>query len=315
LYIIQVLHKLASRKVEEMIDQTRPITEQVNPRTKDIDRLQTRSIVRLMNDEDRNVAEAVYRALERIADAVDLAAERLQAGGHLFYVGSGTSGRLGVLDASECPPTFGVSPELVRGIIAGGPDALTRAIEGAEDDHEQGAKDLESAGFTKEDVVVGLSASGNTPYTLGAVEYAKRAGAATMSITCNPSSKLASTADINIVVVVGPEVIAGSSRMKAGTAQKMVLNMISTGTMIKMGLVYGNLMSHLVATNEKLRRRAVEIVSGESGLDQDGAAAVFESAGRDLRVALVMAKIQVTKEEAESLLGSHGGSVRRVLDE
>jgi N-acetylmuramic acid 6-phosphate etherase len=233
----------------------------------------------------------------------------------LFYIGSGTSGRLGVLDASECPPTFGVSPDLVRGIIAGGPDALSRAIEGAEDDQEQGATDLESAGLTEKDVVVALSASGNTPYTLGAVEYARHAGTATVSITCNPSSKLASAADVNIVVVVGPEVIAGSSRMKAGTAQKMVLNMISTGTMIRMGLVYGNLMSNLAATNEKLRHRAVEIISGETGLNQDAASQVFESAGNDLRVALVMAKRHVAREDAQSLLESHGNSVRQVLDE
>jgi N-acetylmuramic acid 6-phosphate etherase len=210
-----------------MTDQTKPVTEQPNQRTKDIDRLQSRSIVRLINDEDKNVAESVYRALDQIAAAVDLVVERLGAGGHLFYTGSGTSGRLGVLDASECPPTFGVSPDLVRGIIAGGPAAISRAIEGAEDDPQQAALDLESEGLTQKDVVVGLSASGNTPYTLGAVQYAKRAGAATISITCNASSKLATAADVNIVVVVGPEVIAGSSRMKAGTAQKMVLNMIS----------------------------------------------------------------------------------------
>ena len=298
-----------------MTDQTKAITEQANPRTKDIDQLQTRSIVRLINDEDRSVADAVYRALDRVADAVDLAADRLRSGGHLFYIGSGTSGRLGVLDASECPPTFGVSPELVRGIIAGGPGALIRAIEGAEDDQEQAGKDLESAGLTQKDLVVGLSASGSTPYTLGAVECAKRAGAATVSITCNPSSRLAGAADVNIVVVVGPEVIAGSSRMKAGTAQKMVLNMISTGVMIKMGLVYGNLMSHMVATNEKLRRRAIEIVSGEAALDPDAAAQIFEAAGCDLRVALVMAKRNVAREEAESMLSKQGGSVRRALDE
>src|SRR5262249_7553536 len=298
-----------------MTDQTKAITEQANPRTKDIDRLQSRSIVRLINDEDRNVAEAVYRALDRIAEAVDLAAQRLQAGGHLFYICSRTSGRLGVLDASECPPTFGVSPDLIQGIIAGGPAALSRSIEGAEDDQEQGGRDLEAAGFTEKDVLVGLSASGATPYTLGAVQYAKRAGAATISITCNPSSALASAADVNIAVVVGPEVIAGSSRMKAGTAQKMVLNMISTGTMIRMGLVYGNLMSHLVATNQKLRRRAIQIISSEVGLDAEESAKLFESAGSDLCIALVMAKRNMTKEEAAWLLEIHGGSVRRVLDE
>jgi len=298
-----------------MMDEDKPITEQANPRTKDIDRLQSRSIIRLINDEDRNVAEAVYRALDRIADAVDLTAERLRGGGHLFYIGSGTSGRLGVLDASECPPTFGVSPDLVRGIIAGGPAALSRSIEGAEDDQEQGGRDLEAAGLAEKDVLVGLSASGTTPYTLGAIRYARRAGAATISITCNPSSSLASAADVNIVVVVGPEVIAGSSRMKAGTAQKMVLNMISTASMIRLGLVYGNLMSHLVATNEKLKRRAIKIISSEAGLHPEEAASLFETAGDDLRIALVMAKRNIDKEEAAALLASHNGSVRRVLDE
>src|SRR5262249_17151165 len=259
-----------------MTDQTKAITEQANPRTKDIDRLQSRSIVRLINDEDRNVAEAVYRALDRIAEAVDLAAQRLQAGGHLFYIGSGTSGRLGVLDASEGPPTFGVSPDLIQGIIAGGPPALSPSIGGAGAAQEQGGPDQEkggrevgAGGFTEKDVRVGLSASGATPYTLGAVQYAKRAGAATISITCNPSSALASAADVNIVVVVGPEVIAGSSRMKAGTAQKMVLNMISTASMIRMGLVYGNLMSHLVATNEKLKRRTIKIISNKPTLNSE----------------------------------------------
>jgi N-acetylmuramic acid 6-phosphate etherase len=300
---------------DRMTDETKSITEQANPRTKDIDLLKSRSIVRLINDEDRNVAEAVYRALDRIADAVDLAVDRLSAGGHLFYIGSGTSGRLGVLDASECPPTFGVSPDLVRGIIAGGPAALTMAIEGAEDDHEQGARDLEAAGTAKKDVVVALSASGNTPYTLGAVQFAKQIGAGTVSVTCNPRSKLATAADLNIVVMVGPEVIAGSSRMKAGTAQKMVLNMISTATMIRMGLVYSNLMSNLVATNEKLRRRAVEIISTESQLSVEKSGELFETAGHDLRVALAMIRLKIPREKAESLLQEHGGSLRRVLDE
>jgi len=298
-----------------MTDNTSTITEQPNPRTQDIDRLQSRSIVRLINDEDRKVADAVYRVLDRIAAAVDLVVERLSAGGRLFYIGSGTSGRLGVLDASECPPTFGVAPDLVRGIIAGGPTALSQAVEGAEDDGKQGPLDLQSAGMNGKDVVVGVSASGNTPYTLGAIQYARQAGAATISITCNSASSLASSADVNIVAVVGPEVIAGSSRMKAGTAQKMILNMISTATMIRMGFVYGNLMSNLVATNEKLTGRAIEIISGETGLTCNESAGLFESAGRDLRIALIMARLRVGRAEAESLLKAHGGSVRRVLDD
>src|SRR5262252_4662225 len=210
-----------------------PPTEQENPRTAQISSLPTADILRLINEEDAGVAQAVARVLPDITRAVDELVKRLQAGGRLFYIGSGTSGRLGVLDASECPPTFGVSPELVRGIIAGGQDALTRAIEGAEDYQEQGGKDLESAGLTQKDVVVGLSASGNTPYTFGAAEYAKRAGAATVSSAYNPSSRLAGAADVNIIAIVGLEAISGSSRMKAGTAQKMVVNMIPPGPMIK----------------------------------------------------------------------------------
>jgi N-acetylmuramic acid 6-phosphate etherase len=292
----------------------KPITEQVNPKTKDIDRLSTLEIVRLINEEDKTVAEAVSRVLERVAAAVDLIVERISAGGHLFYVGTGTSGRLGVLDASECPPTFGVSPDLVRGIIAGGYEALHRAIEAAEDDPEQAKRDLQSFGVSAYDVVVGLSASGNTPYTLGAIEYAKQIGAATISVTCNPDSKMAVAADVSIAPVVGPEVIAGSSRMKAGTAEKMILNMLSTATMIKLGLVYGNLMSNLRATNQKLRRRAIAILSEEAGLSQEQAKQLFAAAGDDLRIALLMARANLTRQQAERLLESHGNSVRRALD-
>jgi N-acetylmuramic acid 6-phosphate etherase len=291
-----------------------PITELPNPKSKDIDRLSTLEIVSIINDEDKTVAAAVSAVLEPIARAVDLIAGRLSAGGRLFYVGTGTSGRLGVLDASEWPPTFGVSPDLARGIIAGGYDALHRSVEGAEDQAAQGAIDLQNAGASNRDVVIGISASGNTPYTVGAVECARAQHAATVGVTCNPESKLATAADISIAPVVGPEVIAGSSRMKAGTAQKMVLNMLSTGAMIKMGLVYGNLMSNLQAKNEKLRRRALAILSEESGLNVDAAAEIFESAGQDLRLALVMAAAHLSLEEAEGVLSSCGGSVRRALD-
>lgn len=290
------------------------VTEETNPRTRDIDRRSTIEIVRLINQEDRTVAEAVSLVLDRVAEAVDLIVERLASGGRLIYVGTGTSGRLGVLDASECPPTFGVSPDLVGGVIAGGYDALHRSVEAAEDDPEQAARDLQSLGVSAQDVVVGISASGNTPYTLGAVEYANKIGAATVAVTCNPDSRMAAAAGVSIAPVVGPEVIAGSSRMKAGTAQKMILNMLSTATMIKMGLVFSNLMSNLRATNEKLRRRARAILAEEAGISAEEAGRVFEVAGEDLRVALLMARSSLSRSVAERLLESHGTSVRRALD-
>jgi N-acetylmuramic acid 6-phosphate etherase len=292
----------------------KPITEQSNPNTRDIDRRATIEIVTLINLEDRTVADAVSRVLDRIADAVDLIVERLGAGGRLFYVGTGTSGRLGVLDASECPPTFGVPPGLVRGIIAGGYRALHSAVEAAEDDPAQAVRDLKEAGVSASDAVVGISASGNTPYTTGAVEYARQVGAAAIAVTCNPDSRMASTALVSIAPVVGPEVIAGSSRMKAGTAQKMVLNMLSTTTMIRMGLVYSNLMSNLKASNEKLRLRACAILAEETGISPGQAARAFAAAGNDLRLALLMTQSDLSRAEAEQLLESHNGSVRRAID-
>jgi N-acetylmuramic acid 6-phosphate etherase len=290
------------------------VTEETNPNTKDIDRRSTLEIVTLVNREDKTVAEAVSRVLDRVAAAVDLVVERLASGGRLIYVGTGTSGRLGVLDASECPPTFGVSPDLVRGIIAGGYEALHRSVEAAEDDPEQAVRDLVSLGVSAQDAVVGISASGNTPYTLGAVAYANKIGAATVAVTCNSDSRMAETAIISIAPVVGPEVIAGSSRMKAGTAQKLILNMLSTATMIRLGLVYSNLMSNLRATNDKLRRRARAILAEEAGIGSDEAAQVFDAAAEDLRVALLMARSNLSCADAERLLESHKGSVRRALD-
>lgn len=291
----------------------KPITEWVNPKTADIDLLPAREIVRLINEEDKTVAESVSRVLPSVAEAAELIAERLGRGGRLFYIGAGTSGRLGVLDAAECPPTFGVPPDMVRGIIAGGKEALSSAIEAAEDDPEQGARDLKEAGLSAEDVVVGISASGTTPYTLGAIEYAKSVGAATIALTCNPDSPLAAAAQISIAPVVGPEVIAGSSRMKAGTAQKMILNMLSTAAMIRLGFVYKNLMSNLQPNNAKLVGRAIAIISQETGLSPEEARAAFEAAGRDLRIALLMVRAKLGRDQAEKLLISHGGSVRRAL--
>jgi N-acetylmuramic acid 6-phosphate etherase len=291
------------------------ITEQTNPKTKDIDRRSALEIVTLINEEDKTVAGSVALVLEPIARAVDVIVDRVATGGRLFYIGTGTSGRLGVLDASECPPTFGVSPDLVRGIIAGGYLALYSAVEAAEDDPAQAARDLEAARVSSRDAVVGISASGNTPYTLGAIERAKEIGAATVSITCNPESRMAASADVSIAPVVGPEVIAGSSRMKAGTAQKMILNMISTATMIRLGLVYSNLMSNLKATNEKLRRRACAILAEETGLDSEAAKRLFDESGHDLRIALLIAQAGLSRSEAEELLTRHNNSVRRAMDE
>ena len=292
----------------------KPVTEEINPRTKDIDLRSTIEIVRLINKEDATVAEAVSKVLDRIATGVDLILSRLKSGGRLIYIGTGTSGRLGVLDASECPPTFGVSPDLVRGVIAGGFDALHRAVEAAEDDPQAAARDLQAISLSQNDAVVGISASGNTPYTLGAIERARTIGSATIAVTCNPNSKMAAAADVSIAPVVGPEAIAGSSRMKAGTAQKMILNMLSTGTMIKLGLVYSNLMSNLRATNEKLRRRACTILAEEAAITAEEATRYFESAGQDLRIALLMARVGVSRLESEQLLEAHGNSVRRALD-
>ena len=293
----------------------KPITEQANPKTINIDRRSALEIVTLINEEDKTVAEAISLVLDRVSAAVDSIVERLGAGGHLFYIGTGTSGRLGVLDASECPPTYGVSPDLVRGIIAGGYDALHKAVEAAEDKPDQAARDLDAFGVSARDVVVGISASGNTPYTLGALQHAKKIGASAIAITCNPDSMMAAAADVSISPVVGPEVIAGSSRMKAGTAQKMILNMISTASMIRLGFVYGNLMSNLQANNEKLVRRACAILAEETGTSAEEATRIFEAAGRDLRKALLMARLNLSRESAEQLLKSHGGSVRRALDE
>ena len=292
----------------------KPVTEQTNPKTKDIDRRSTLEIVSLINQEDRTVAEAVSCVLDRVGEAVDLIVGRLKSGGRLIYIGTGTSGRLGVLDASECPPTFGISADLVRALIAGGFDALHRAVEAAEDDPEAGARDLQSINVSSRDVVVGISASGNTPYTLGAVEYAKKIQAASVAVTCNPDSLMAAVVDVSIAPVVGPEVIAGSSRMKAGTAQKLILNMLSTATMIGLGLVYSNLMSNLRATNQKLRRRACAILAQETGVTSEQAARVFDAAGEDLRIALLMARSGLSRSESERLLEAHGNSVRRALD-
>ncbi|MFZ4793904.1 MAG: N-acetylmuramic acid 6-phosphate etherase [Blastocatellia bacterium] len=279
-------------------------TEQLNPRTEGIDQLPTLEALRIINEEDRQVALAVERVLPAVAQAVDATAARLAAGGRLIYVGTGTSGRLGILDASECPPTFGVPPELVQGIIAGGYEACYRSVEASEDDREAGGRDLQARSVSALDVVVGIAASGRTPYTIGAVTYARQIGALTIAVTCNEGTDLARAVEIPIEPVVGPEVIAGSTRLKSGTAQKLVLNMLSTMTMVRLGYVTGNRMTNMQPRNIKLRHRAIGIVSAECGLDEEGARQVLEAGNWDLRVAIVMHKSGATRTEAEAALES-----------
>lgn len=283
-------------------DNVIPITESDNPNTSKIDAASTLEAVRLINSEDKLVADAVERVLPDVARAIDRIVERLSNGGRLFYIGTGTSGRLGVLDASEIPPTYGVSYDLVQGVIAGGYDALYKATEASEDNTEQGARDLQARGVTAADAVVGIAASGRTPYTIGALQYARDLGCFTACIVCNPDSKITTTAEIAIVPVVGPEAITGSTRMKAGTAQKMVLNMISTVAMIRLGYVRGNRMTNMRASNEKLQDRAVRILMNEVGLEESAATRLMEKAGGDLRVAIVMQKASVDADEARKAL-------------
>ena len=265
-----------------------PVTEQENPRSSNLSSFSSSEIVALMNEEDKTVATAVEHTLKYVADAVDQIVLRLRSGGRLFYIGTGTSGRLGVLDAAECPPTFGVSPELVQGVIAGGYEACHRAVEASEDDGEASRVDLDQRDFNKGDALVGIAASGRTPYTVGAISYARKLGAFTVGLTCVPDSPITAAADVSIVPVVGPEVVTGSSRLKAGTAQKMILNMISTATMTRLGYVSGNRMSNLQAKNQKLRERAARILAAETGLDESAAATALAAAEGDLRVAAVM---------------------------
>lgn len=288
-------------------------TEQINPNTSQIDKLPTLEALRIINSEDRKVAEAIEQVLPAIACAVDGIAERLQHGGRLFYTGTGTSGRLGVLDAAECPPTFGVSPDLVQGVIAGGYDACYKAVEASEDDREAGAKDLQARGFTAHDCLVGIAASGRTPYTIGAVEYARQIGALTVCIVCNENSELAAAAEIPIEPIVGPEVIAGSTRLKSGTAQKLVLNMLSTMAMVRLGYVTGNRMTNLKTSNIKLRQRATGLVMAECNLNEAAAVAALEAADWDLRVAIVMVKTNALREAAEAALQKSDFIIARAI--
>ncbi len=279
-----------------------PITEQENPNTKNIDRVSTLEAITLINNEDKKIAEAIEKILPEIAEAIDKIVARLKDGGRLFYIGTGTSGRLGVLDASEIPPTYGVSYDLVQGIIAGGYDALYKATESSEDNYEQGAEDLKLRGITEKDSVVGLAASGRTPYTIGALDFARELGCFTACITCVPQSLITKSCEIAIIAEVGAEAITGSTRMKSGTAQKLILNMISTAAMIKLGYVTGNRMTNVKSSNIKLKERSVRILMDETGLNEAEASNLMNNANDDLRVAIVMHKAIVSREIAEKTL-------------
>lgn len=289
------------------------LTEQVNPNSIDIDTRPALEIVGILNQEDRKVAAAVETTLPQIARAVDAVVRALQAGGRLFYIGAGTSGRLGVLDAVECPPTFGVSPELVQGIIAGGEAALARATEATEDDPESGKSDLLARGFASGDVLVGIAASGRTPYVLGAVGAARKMGAVTVGISCTQDSELARLVDFPITPLTGAEVIAGSTRLKAGTATKMVLNTISTAAMIRLGYVYGNLMVNVQPRNAKLRARALRIIAGACGVSPERAAELLAQSGQSVKTAIVMGLLGLDRLAAEARLAEATGSVSLAL--
>jgi N-acetylmuramic acid 6-phosphate etherase len=290
-------------------------TERRNPRSRGLDRMPTRELLRVISREDARVPAAVAREIPAIARAVDAIAAAMRRGGRLFYVGAGTSGRLGVLDAAECSPTFGVAPGRVQGLIAGGRKALVRAAEGAEDSAALGKHDLAAKKITRRDAVVGLTASGRTPYVLGALRYARSKGACTVGVTCNRNSPVSRLARIGIAPAVGPEVLAGSTRMKAGTAQKLVLNMLSTGVMVRLGHVYDNWMVGVAQTNRKLRQRAERILAEATGADVSPVRRALRQAGHDLRVALVMVKRNVGAEEARKRLRSAGGDLRAALGE
>ncbi|HSS21460.1 MAG TPA: N-acetylmuramic acid 6-phosphate etherase [Pyrinomonadaceae bacterium] len=288
-----------------------PITEAENLNTSNLSSLSTSEIIRTMNDEDTLVAPAVGLVRAEVERAVEGIVARLKEGGRLFYIGAGTSGRLGVLDAAECPPTFGVSPDLVQAIIAGGYDACYRAVEVSEDDSQAGVQDLRARDFTGGDALVGIAASGQTPYTVGAVQFARDAGAFTVAVTCAPGSPITRVAEVSIAPLVGPEVIAGSTRLKSGTAQKLVLNLLSTVTMIRLGYVTGNRMTNVQPRNSKLRARAIRIIAAETATDESGALEILEKANGNLPAALLMAKCGCSLEAAERALVEAEGVVSR----
>ena len=288
-------------------------TEARNPASENLDQLSALEIVQLMNAEDAQVSAAVAKEAVAIARAVEVIADRLRRGGRLIYLGAGTSGRLGVLDASECPPTFNTPPELVVGLIAGGPDALTRSIEGAEDHSEYAVTDLERAGLTNADVLVGIATSGRTPYVIGGLQFARQVGAAAIGFSCNDQSALADVSDIIIAPVVGPEVISGSTRLKAGTATKLVLNMLTTGAMVLLGKTFGNLMVDLRASNEKLADRTRRIVVMLTGMSESEASAKLQDCNGELKVAVVSHQLGISPAESRQRLAQCGGHLRRAL--
>ena len=289
------------------------ITEQRNPNSMHVDSLSALEIVQLMNEEDKQVPLAIEKCLPQIAQAVECIVAAFQQGGRLVYVGAGTSGRLGVLDASECPPTFGVSPEMVKGIIAGGERALRHPIEGAEDSKTHAVVDLQTIQFSSKDVLVGIAASGRTPYVIGALEYAKSLGSVTVSIASNPNSAMANIVDIAIDTVVGPEVLTGSSRLKSGTAQKLVLNMLTTASMILMGKCYQNLMVDVQASNEKLKARAIRIVMQATDCDKALAEETLKQADQNAKLAIMMILSGLDRAQAEALLEKHQGKLQLAL--
>ena len=289
------------------------ITEQRNPNSMHVDSLSALEIVQLMNNEDKQVPLAIEKCLPQIAQAVECIVAAFQQGGRLVYIGAGTSGRLGVLDASECPPTFGVSPEMVKGIIAGGERALRHPIEGAEDSKAQAVFDLQTIHFSSKDVLVGIAASGRTPYVIGSLEYAKSLGSVTVSIASNPNSAMANIVDIAIDTVVGPEVLTGSSRLKSGTAQKLVLNMLTTASMILMGKCYQNLMVDVQASNEKLKARAIRIVMQATDCDKTLAEETLKLAEQNAKLAIMMILSGLDRAQAEALLEKYHGKLQLAL--
>lgn len=300
-----------------MIELEKLTTEQRNPASTHIDELPTLDMLTLMNEADKTVALAVEKILPEIAKAVDLITERLQKGGRLFYLGAGTSGRLGILDAVECPPTYGTEPELVQGLIAGGTPAIFRAKEGAEDDATLAGQDLEQAGFTRKDVLVGIAASGRTPYVIGGLSYASSLGAATIALACAENPRIAEEADIALTPVTGPEIITGSTRLKAGTAQKMVLNMLSTGTMVKLGKVYGNLMVDVKATNAKLSERALRIVMEAADASRESAAEALKKAQGNAKLAILIlltgCSSSAGRLQLNMVQGHLGQAIRKII--
>jgi N-acetylmuramic acid 6-phosphate etherase len=288
-------------------------TEQVNPVSAELDLKSSLELAQIINAEDGKVSKAVEGALRQVAQAIDLIADSLRQGGRLIYVGAGTSGRIAALDAAECPPTFNTHPRSVQFVIAGGVKALGAAVETNEDSRTLGERELAKKKPGKKDVIVGIAASGRTPFTVAAVEYARRKGAKTVSVTCNPDSPLQKAAEVAIVTEVGPEVLSGSTRMKAGTAQKMILNMLSTGAMTQLGYVYGNLMVNVHLKNEKLLERGVSILQRAAGIGREDAVKALKAAGNRVPVALVMQKAGVTRGQAEKALKSTGGHVRKAI--